>query len=128
MVEDWCAWCASYGKTHHRDCAVSRDAGNDPSCTCEPVLCARCRGEGATQRQQRAARFVENITLLHRANKLLKAPLTQEDREFVEDLVRRLAEGKQPKFSDHFCLRELEASYLDSTPQRGYRPKRPLDS
>lgn len=127
MVEDWCAWCASYGKTHSRNCAVSRDAGDDPGCTCNPVLCVQCRGEVAAVRKQRAARFVENVTLLHRSNKLLKAPLTEKDRAFVVDLVVRMADGKHPKFSDNFRVRELEASYLDRTPPHGYPPKRPLD-
>ena len=128
MLEDWCAWCASYGKTHLKECAVARDAGNDPECTCLPVLCARCRGEGTAQRKQRAARFVENVTLLHRANRLLRAPLTPEDRAVVEDLVRRLASGFAPKFTDHFHLRELEVSYNGADPLPGTVPRKPLDS
>lgn len=128
MLEDWCAWCASYGKTHSRECAVARDAGSDPDCTCLPVLCAQCRGEVAVQRKKRAARFVENVTLLHRANKLLRTPLLPEDRAVVEDLVRRLANGFPPKFTDNFRLRELEVTYTGANPLPGTLPKKPLDS
>jgi hypothetical protein len=54
--------------------------------------------------------------------------LASEDRDFVEDFVRRLGAGIPPKFTDHFKLRELEASYVDATPLRVRLPKRPLDS
>ena len=126
-MEDWCNWCASYGKTHARFCDLPRDAGAELGCTCVPVLCAMCRGESTQQRKLRAERFVDNVTKLHRANRLLKAPLGAEERDFVEGFVRRLADGQAPRITDHFRLRELEKVYVDPGDVLR-RSKRPLDS
>lgn len=108
----FCSWCGQTGVCHQRLCALPRDAGLVAGCTCHPEKCVKCQGFLDPERKKRAAWFVDIVPLLHRVNTLLKTPLENTDRAFLEGFVARLAAGHLEQYTDRARIRELEAEYL----------------
>lgn len=113
-----CYRCEGVGKIHELSCPSLVDA--EVTCVCGMPLCPVCKGRD--EREILARRFQDTLRLLGRANEALKMELGEGDREFVEDLVLRLAGGNAPRWSDHFRLEEVwERGFRVSGGEAGVR-------
>lgn len=83
--------------------------------------CPLCVGEARDLK-----RAQDYMRLVERANKLLRYPLTGDDRDYVQDLIRRLGAGNQPILSDWFRSQELVSKYARRSPRKNEARTRKL--
>jgi hypothetical protein len=116
-----CAVCLGEGRIHLLRCRASFD--EEVTCNCGTRVCPACNGVNSKSLGIQRAR--DYVRLLDRANELLRYPLSNDDRGYVQDLLTRLGSGNQPMLPDWFRSQELVDQYINKWVRPSARRKAP---